>query len=64
MKKISEALNDLARSKFRSGFRLNSEDVKYINKLGFAKIESQARDFALKRLSPKNPKNDGRPNAI
>jgi hypothetical protein len=50
----------LAKSKFRSSFRLNVEDKKYIAKLGLEKIELHARDFVIKRLAPQNPANDGK----
>ncbi|MFC1806896.1 DUF4186 domain-containing protein [Candidatus Omnitrophota bacterium] len=59
-KRTRDTLDRLAKSKFRSSFKLNSQDVNYIKRIGFEKIESHARDFVLKRLAPENPKNDGR----
>ena len=53
-------LDKLAKSRFRSSFRLDSEDIAYIDKIGFARIESHARDFVINRLAPRSPKNDGR----
>ncbi|MBU4305683.1 MAG: DUF4186 family protein [Candidatus Omnitrophica bacterium] len=38
----------LAKSKFRSSFRLGGHDRAYIQKAGLVKIESHARDFILK----------------
>lgn len=60
IKSISQILTKLSKSKFRSSFELNREDVDYINKIGFSKIELHARDFVKNRLAPKNPKNDGK----
>lgn len=50
----------LARSKFRSSFKLSSEDLAYIEKNGIEKIRSHARDFLLKRLAPSDLPNDGK----
>jgi len=57
---MARILNKLAKSKFRSSFKINTEDVKYIERIGLAKIESHARDFIIKKLAPKDPKNDGK----
>ncbi len=56
---INQALDKLKRSKFRSSFRLNYEDVEYINQKGMDTIESHARDFIKKRLAPAYIENDG-----
>jgi hypothetical protein len=50
----------LAKSKFRSSFKLKPADIEYINKKGLQAIEQHTRDFVLKRLAPAEPKNDGR----
>jgi len=50
----------LERSKFRSRFRLDKNDLGYINRIGLEKIESHARDLIKQRLAPAEPKNDGK----
>jgi len=59
MEDVTDILDRLSRSKFRSGFKLNDVDNKYIKRIGLKKIRSHARDFIGKRLAPSNPKNDG-----
>ena len=50
-------LND---SKFRSSFKLDKQDIDYLNKCGYLKIKEHAYDFINKRLKPKNIPNDGK----
>lgn len=50
----------LAKSKFRSGFKLSAKDIDYINKKSIETIRRHARDFIAKRLAPAEPKNDGK----
>ncbi len=50
----------LARSKFRSRFRLSDSDRQYISDKGMELIRSHAADFVAKRLAPENPQNDGK----
>ena len=57
---VDEAFAKLARSKFRSRFRLSAADRKYIADKGMATIRSHAADFINTRLAPANPPNDGR----
>ena len=57
---VDEAFAKLARSKFRSRFRLSAADRKYITDKGMATIRSHAADFVRTRLAPANPPNDGR----
>ena len=57
---VDEAFAKLARSKFRSRFRLSAADRKYIADKGMATIRSHASDFVRTRLAPANPPNDGR----
>ena len=57
---VDEAFAKLARSKFRSRFRLSVADRKYITDKGMATIRSHAADFVRTRLAPANPPNDGR----
>ena len=55
-----EAFRKLARSKFRSRFRLSEADMRYIAEKGMATIRRHAEDFIRTRLAPANPANDGR----
>lgn len=57
---IPGSLNRLVKSRFRSGFKLDDEDISYIYKTGFEKIRAHAKDFIMDRLAPENPKNDGK----
>jgi len=57
---VDEAFAKLARSKFRSRFRLSAADRKYIADKGMATIRSHAAYFIRTRLAPANPPNDGR----
>lgn len=50
----------LSRSRFRSGFRLNSKDLSYLKAKGLQLIEQHAKDFIKQRLAPAVPVNDGR----
>ena len=59
MATIEEALLKLSKSKFRSSFHLTNKDKEYVNEKGLDVIESHAREFVLKRLSPAYIENDG-----
>ena len=59
-RETTSILGRLSRSKFRAGFKLNREDIEYINRIGLPKITGHAREFINKRLSPETPPNDGR----
>jgi hypothetical protein len=50
----------LARSSFRSRFRLNAQDESYLRERGIETILVHAADFVCKRLAPAAPKNDGK----
>lgn len=50
----------LAKSDFRSKFKLKPKDIEYINSKGIQVIESHARDFIAKRIAPAEIKNDGK----
>ena len=56
---ISEALENLSKSKFRSGFHLRQKEIAYIEKNGLDKIREHAEDFVRTRLAPKEIPNDG-----
>ena len=53
-------IDRLARSDFRSKFRLTDKDKLYIESKGMDVIRSHAQDFVRKRLAPENPENDGK----
>ena len=56
---LEEALERLAKSKFRSKFHLKSTDREYIAKKGLDTIREHARDFVRERLAPSYIANDG-----
>jgi hypothetical protein len=55
-----EVFARLARSKFRSRFRLNARDDAYAKSRGRDVLRRHAEDFVAKRLAPTSPRNDGR----
>jgi hypothetical protein len=57
---IDQKLDSLSKSKFRSSFHLNSDDISYINEKGMETIRLHAVDFVSKRLAPAYPANDGK----
>lgn len=50
----------LARSRFRSRFRLNARDAAYAADRGIPALRAHAYEFVGARLAPAAPKNDGR----
>jgi exodeoxyribonuclease V alpha subunit len=60
MLKWDELKIRLAKSKFRSSFKLKLKDLEYINKKGLAEIRKHAEEFIKERLAPAIPKNDGK----
>ncbi len=50
----------LAKSKFRSSFKLKLKNLEYINKKGIEEIKMHAEEFIKERLVPAEPKNDGK----
>lgn len=52
--------NALAKSKFRSRFKLTQKDKDYISQKGLELIKSHAFDFIEKRLAPAEIPNDGK----
>ena len=60
MRDLDSVFDKLARSAFRSRFRLSFKDRGYLNERGIDVIRSHARDFVAKRLAPAEPANDGR----
>ena len=53
-------LDKLAKSKFRSKFKLRSKELEYIKDKGLEKIRSHAYDFIRDRVALAEPINDGK----
>ncbi|HYD74288.1 MAG TPA: DUF4186 domain-containing protein [Candidatus Binatia bacterium] len=50
----------LAKSRFRSRFRLGEQERRYLEEKGLEVVLSHAHDFVDKRLAHAEPKNDGK----
>ncbi len=50
----------IARSRFRSRFRLSDEDRAHVARCGWETIAAQAAKIVRERLAPEAPRNDGR----
>ena len=55
-----DIIDRLAKSKFRSRFKLRAKELEYINDKGLDKIKSHAEDFIRDRIAPAEPVNDGK----
>ena len=55
-----DAFARLAKSKFRSRFKLTAKDREYIFEKGMDTIRRHAEDFVAKKLAPAQPENDGK----
>ena len=55
-----DILDRLAKSKFRSRFKLRTKELEYIKDKGLDKIRSHACDFIRDRVAPSEPANDGK----
>ena len=53
-------LDKLAKSKFRSRFKLRAKELEYIKDKGLDKIRSHACDFIRDRVAPAEPANNGK----
>ncbi len=60
MRDFDELFAALARSKFRSRFRLGAKDTSYLNEKTLAVVLEHGRRFVVERLADAQPKNDGR----
>ncbi len=60
MQTIDQALDKLARSKFRSGFHLTRKEQAYLEEKGMDVMRRHAEDFVRQKLAPAEPANDGR----
>jgi len=58
--RLEQLFSKLAKSKFRSRFKLGKKEREYLQDKGFSVIEQHARDFVKERLAPALPKNDGK----
>jgi len=57
---ISQTLESLKKSKFRSKFKLTEKDRQYIRAKGIETIKQHAIDFISSRIASQYPKNDGK----
>ena len=55
-----DILDRLAKSKFRSRFKLHAKELEYIKDKGLDTIHSHACDFIRDRVAPADPINDGK----
>lgn len=60
MNDLGTVFSRLARSSFRSRFRLNAKDEAYLRERGIETVLVHAADFVGKRLAPAAPQNDGK----
>lgn len=60
MRDLDELFTSLARSKFRSRFRLHKPDSEYLRRKSLSTIIQHGREFILQRLAPAEPENDGK----
>ena len=60
MQTISQALDKLSRSAFRSSFHLTKKDRAYLEAKGMDVMRAHAADFVRQKLAPAEPANDGR----
>ena len=59
-----DIIDRLAKSKFRSRFKLRANELEYINEKGLDTIYSHASDFIRDRVAPAEPANDGKQTPI
>lgn len=57
---ISQVLESLKKSSFRSGFKLNQKELLYIRDKGIETIRRHIFDFITSRIADRFPKNDGK----
>ena len=60
MQKYDDIFKKLAKSAFRSSFKLKENDKLYIKEKGLDKIREHTKEFIQKRIAPKYIKNDGK----
>ena len=57
---MEDIFERLAKSEFRSKFKLSKKDKAYIEEKGFDTIRRHAHDFIARRIAPAFIKNDGK----
>ncbi|MBN2589260.1 MAG: DUF4186 domain-containing protein [Sedimentisphaerales bacterium] len=57
---MEQLFSRLAKSKFRSRFKLGIKEHHYLQSKGFQAIEKHAHDFITERIAPSLPENDGK----
>ena len=60
MRDLETLFAALARSSFRSRFKLGAKEADYLRAKGIEVVLQHARDFVTSRLAPAQPHNDGR----
>ena len=60
MQTVNEALERLARSKFRASFHLRRRELEYAREKGLAVLREHAADIVRTRLAPAYIENDGK----
>ena len=60
MRDLQELSTALAKSKFRSRFRLGAKESQYLNQRGLEVVLQHADGFIRERLAPAQPRNDGK----
>jgi len=60
MKDLDELFAALAKSAFRSNFKLRGNDLNYLHEKGLSVVLTHAEDFISKRLAPAEISNDGK----
>ena len=60
MRDLQELSTALAKSKFRSRFRLGAKESQYLKQRGLAVVLQHADGFIRERLAPARPRNDGK----
>ena len=60
MRPTDELFDALARSEFRSRFKLGPADRRYLADRGLEAVLGHARRFVVERLAPADPPNDGK----
>jgi Domain of unknown function (DUF4186) len=60
MREPGELFEALRTSRFRTRFRLNTREARYLQRKGFETVLEEARQFVQARLSAAHPVNDGK----
>ena len=60
MRDLDLLFQKLAKSRFRSSFKLKGKELVYLKSKGLDEILEHGREFIETRLAPANPPNDGK----